>query len=315
MHCLALLLCVCQIHVTFTFKVELHYPTIGLGQVATYSGIHKPLLVEIEVGTPPQRFVVLLDTTSDLIMLSSSDCNAPHWQNARRFEKGISHTIQPRNRHFQRAYHTGEVKVELFADYVYFGGRWLGLVEFGLVCEQVTPINDLPGIDGVIGLSAETLSPEVSLTLLERITTTYPDYYQIFWLSFVENANEVREDGPVADLHFGSSPVSGFVEPMLYFPFNQRPRWLVHLLHVSFAEDVVFDGPLVAELVTATQFMVVNDRYLAGFTRVFGEMRHEGAHRYIDCNRIPTLPDLVFHYTAGVLTLTGEQYIGRAVQK
>ncbi|GAA57066.1 hypothetical protein CLF_112082 [Clonorchis sinensis] len=125
------------------------------------------------------------------------------------------------------------------------------------------------------------------------------------------NANEVREDGPVADLHFGSSPVSGFVEPMLYFPFNQRPRWLVHLLHVSFAEDVVFDGPLVAELVTATQFMVVNDRYLAGFTRVFGEMRHEGAHRYIDCNRIPTLPDLVFHYTAGELTLTGEQYIGR----
>ncbi|TGZ63785.1 hypothetical protein CRM22_006708 [Opisthorchis felineus] len=301
--------CLCQIHHVLTFKVELHYPTVGLDQASTYSGIHNPLTGEIEVGTPPQRFVVLLDIASDIIMLSSCDCNAAHWQNARKFNKDISHTIQPQNRHFQRNYHTGKVKVQLFADYIYFGGRWLGLVELGFVCEQVTNIGDLPGIDGIIGLSTETLSPEVSHTLLDRVTTTYPNYYEIFWLSFVGNNIDVQEDGPVAELHFGSSPVSGFVEPMHYFPSSQRPRWLIHFIYVKLGDIVVFDGPIFAEPVTSTQFMIVHDRHLPGLTRAFGEVRHEGVHRYIECDRIPTLPDLVFQYTFGVLTLTGEQYI------
>ncbi|KER25274.1 hypothetical protein T265_14245, partial [Opisthorchis viverrini] len=125
----------------------------------------------------------------------------------------------------------------------------------------------------------------------------------------VTNDIDVQEEGPIAELHFGSSPVSGFVEPMHYFPFYPRPRWLIEFIRVKLGDVVVFDGPVLGEPITSTQFMIVHDRHLTGLTRVFGEMRHEGVYRYVECDRIPTLPHLAFEYKSGVLRLTGEQYI------
>ncbi|NWT03354.1 PEPC protein, partial [Mionectes macconnelli] len=113
---------------------------------------------EINIGTPPQKFLVLFDTGSSNLWVPSIDCRSPACFNHAKFKPKESDTFAPNGQSYTVTYGSGSVTVVLGYDTLRIQNITVTDQEFGLSMEEPTQPFYFADFDGIMGMAYPSLA-------------------------------------------------------------------------------------------------------------------------------------------------------------
>ncbi|WVQ97163.1 hypothetical protein IAU59_004273 [Kwoniella sp. CBS 9459] len=130
-------------------------------------------LCEIQIGTPAQTFLMLMDTGSADTWVPSTDCSPQQCGNHTALGLDNSNTFQASERQFQVTYGSGNVAGVLAADTMSIAGMALENHAMGVTLVESVQFSDarVP-FDGLMGLALSKLSNQGVSTPLESLAST-----------------------------------------------------------------------------------------------------------------------------------------------
>jgi len=137
-------------------------------------------LATVQIGTPPQDFIILMDSGSADFWVGSENCQTiqePASQLSRRQQGCGNHqflgtqsssSFQDTQQNFQVTYGTGAVTGDIVQDNVVLAGLPLNNHTFGVATGETVDFTGSP-FDGLMGLAQSTLSEQKTLTPPESL--------------------------------------------------------------------------------------------------------------------------------------------------
>ncbi|CAO3615076.1 unnamed protein product [Mucor fragilis] len=277
------------------------------GLTSIYNDNQVQYLVNIEIGTPSQTFVVIVDTGSPKFWVPSLDCPASQCPLVD-FNASASSTLTDCHSNFSITYTGGYAKGSLVTDHVTLAGISVENQAFGLVTsteETVTVDENYSGIraDGILGLSF----PDNN-TLQKGYISSIPFHMAANQLLtepiFSICTNSIYQDGWAGDIILGGMNTSDFVGNLSYIPVAPDPTtqqytlWQIDTKSVSLASAVGnmlittspdFTPRMITTIDTGTTFSYMSKEYIKPMIRaITGQVPREldpGSGCYpIDCN-------------------------------
>ena len=126
-------------------------------------------LVEISLGTPPQRVEMLLDTGSNTVWVPSTYCVSVGCKHHTKFNHSASATFRAEEVEFEVDYRSGIIVGELAYDSVHVGSLTLQELPLGLVFKEIGDAFGALPFSGILGLGFGT--PDYP-SLFDRIVTS-----------------------------------------------------------------------------------------------------------------------------------------------
>ncbi|KAF1803987.1 aspartic peptidase domain-containing protein [Mucor lusitanicus] len=276
------------------------------GLTSIYNDNQVQYLVNIQVGTPSQTFVVIVDTGSPKFWVPSIDCPASQCPLVD-FNASKSTTLTDCHSNFSITYAGGYAKGSLVTDHVTLAGISVENQAFGLVtstAETVTVDENYNGIraDGILGLSF----PDNN-TLQKGYVSSIPFHMAANQLLtepiFSICTNSIYQDGWAGDIILGGMNTSDFVGNLSYVPVAPDPItqqytfWQIDTKSVSLTSAVGntlittspdFNPRVITTVDTGTTFSYMSNDYIKSMMRaITGQVPREldsGSGCYpIDC--------------------------------
>ncbi|WVO19794.1 uncharacterized protein IAS62_001084 [Cryptococcus decagattii] len=164
-------------------------------------------LCEIEIGTPPQSFLMLMDTGSADTWVPSTECLPQNCGNHLSLGVNVSSTFQKSNRTFEVTYGSGAVSGVIGADTITVAGMTLDSHPIGVTLqESVQFADDKVPFDGLMGLAMSQLSHQDVPTIVDSLQTTGLIKNAILGIA-LGRFNDGENDG---ELVFGQADASKF---------------------------------------------------------------------------------------------------------
>ncbi|KAG6898201.1 hypothetical protein C0992_003313 [Termitomyces sp. T32_za158] len=130
-------------------------------------------LATIQIGTPSQDFLILMDSGSADFWVGSEQCQSEDGGdcgNHKFLGSQSSSSFVDTNKQFEVTYGTGEVAGDIVTDDVSIAGLALKTHTFGVaLIESVDFSDDSTPFDGLMGLAQSTLSQQQTLTPIEAL--------------------------------------------------------------------------------------------------------------------------------------------------
>lgn len=113
---------------------------------------------EIAIGTPPQKFTVVMDTGSSNLWVPSTRCNSIACWLHRRFDASASSTFKENGTEFAIQYGTGSLKGVISNDVVHIGDLDVKKQDFGESVEEPGITFAVGRFDGIMGLGYDNIA-------------------------------------------------------------------------------------------------------------------------------------------------------------
>jgi len=274
---------------------------------------------QIEIGTPPQSFEVILDTGSDVLWVPSKNCSRKNCGNHTQYDSTKSSTYKKDGRKFETEYGIGKVEGFLSKDQVCLSGVCVDNLEFSEVVKE----DDQSQIiipDGILGMSFTSIGwiPEPLPTLFERMIAQGKVEAPVF--SFYLNRNKKDEYG--GELFLGGSDKHFYTGNMHYVDLYEENFgfWTVTM------DSVLVDGNSIAclngcyatfdtgsSLAYGPPDDVISlEKKVGAHTKVYVDNQLVSA---VDCDKIDGLPVISFKFGGKAFDLEGKDYITKQTDK
>lgn len=112
---------------------------------------------EIQIGTPPQSFKVVMDTGSSNLWVPSTRCTDLSCRFKNKFDGSKSSTYKPNGADFAIAYGTGSMSGVVGSDVVHLGGMSIQQDFAEGVNQPIFPFM-MARFDGILGLGYDTIA-------------------------------------------------------------------------------------------------------------------------------------------------------------
>ncbi|GAN01470.1 cathepsin E-like [Mucor ambiguus] len=255
------------------------------GLTSIYNDNQVQYLVNIQVGTPSQTFVVIVDTGSPEFWVPSIDCPASQCPLVN-FNASKSSTLTDCHSNFSITYTGGYARGSLVTDHVTLAGISVENQAFGLVTstEETVTVDEIYSsirADGILGLSF----PD-SNTLQKGYISSIPFHMAANQLLtepiFSICTNSIYQDGWAGDIIFGGSNTSDYVGNLSYVPVAPDPitqqytLWQIDTKSVSLTSAVdntlittssAFDPRIISTIDTGTTFSYMSNDYIKSMMR------------------------------------------------
>ncbi|KGB77646.2 endopeptidase [Cryptococcus deuterogattii R265] len=130
-------------------------------------------LCEVQIGTPPQSFLMLMDTGSADTWVPSTECLPQNCGNHLSLGANVSSTFQKSNRTFEVTYGSGAVSGVIGVDTITVAGMTLDNHPIGVTLqESVQFADDKVPFDGLMGLAMNQLSHQDVPTIVDSLQST-----------------------------------------------------------------------------------------------------------------------------------------------
>ncbi|KAJ7056627.1 acid protease [Mycena amicta] len=132
-------------------------------------------LATIQMGTPPQNFLILMDSGSADLWVASEACqsvNGGNCGNHQTLGSQSSSSFVASNTPFQVTYGTGAVAGAIIQDDIVVAGLTLKAHTFGVATQETADFSaDTVPFDGLMGLAQSTLSQQKTATPVEALAS------------------------------------------------------------------------------------------------------------------------------------------------
>ncbi|CAD5228115.1 unnamed protein product [Bursaphelenchus xylophilus] len=178
----------------------------------------------VYVGTPPQRFSVVLDTGSSNFWVPDTSCTGDACKKKRRFNSLASSTYQSTNKRWDIKYGTGDANGFGAKETVGFGGNFSVLkADVGLATRISDFFKNKP-LDGILGLAFPRLNKHGTPVFLSAYQQKLIDK-KIFtvWM----HAVSVRSNGRIGgQITYGGIDETNCNDTIRYIPMLDLTYWI-----------------------------------------------------------------------------------------
>ncbi|KAG1741532.1 Asp-domain-containing protein [Suillus paluster] len=261
---------------------------------------------EIELGTPPQVFKVILDTGSSNLWVPSSECIYVACERHAQYDSSASSTHQANGSDFSILYGSGPIEGYVSQDVLRIGDLSVRSQDFA----EATKEPDLPFVhgkfDGILGLAYTSIS-------INHIT---PPFYNMINQGLLdEPVFSFRLGSSAADggeVTFGGTNYSAYTGNITYVPVRSKAHWEVELEKVALGDDELKLEMTGAAIDTGASVIGLPTNIAAKFNAKIGATRQSLHGRYyyqVNCATVQSLPELTFYFGGKPFTLRGSDYV------
>ncbi|XP_062494227.1 cathepsin D-like [Pezoporus occidentalis] len=269
----------------------------------------------VSLGTPPQRFRVIFDTGSADLWVPSSRCCLlylacwlhPHYQPA------LSCTHRPNGTAFAISYGSGSLRGFLSED-------TLTVANVSVPGQTFAEAVALPGLafaaarfDGVLGLAYPSAAAGPARPVFDTMMHNRLFSSNVFSFRLRSGADE----GDGGELLLGGIDEEQFEGPLHYIPVSRRSYWQVHMERVSVGspgsmgcrDPPLCGGGCEAIVDTGTSLITAPSKDMAILQRALGAIPALGGQYLLDCDKVPSLPNITFVLGGHEFTLGPQDYV------
>uniref|UniRef100_A0A4W2CHH7 renin n=1 Tax=Bos indicus x Bos taurus TaxID=30522 RepID=A0A4W2CHH7_BOBOX len=261
---------------------------------------------EIGIGTPPQTFKVVFDTGSANLWVPSTKCSPLYTaceihslydslESSSYVENGTEFTIH---------YGSGKVKGFLSQDLVTVGGITVTQT-FGEVTELPLLPFMLAKFDGVLGMGFPAqavggITPVFDHILAQRVLTD-----DVFSVYYSRNSHLLG-----GEIVLGGSDPQYYQENFHYVSISKPGSWQIRMKGVSVRSTTLLceEGCMVI-VDTGASYISGPTSSLRLLMEALGAKELSIDKYVVNCNQMPTLPDISFHLGGKAYTLTSADYV------
>jgi saccharopepsin len=186
---------------------------------------------EIEVGTPPQNFKVVLDTGSSNLWVPSSECGSIACYLHSKYDHSASSTYKKNGSEFSIQYGSGSLSGYVSQDTVKIGDLKIKDQLFAEATSEPGLAFAFGRFDGILGLGYDTISVnKIPPPFYEMINQGLLDE-EVFAFYLSDTAN-----GDESEAIFGGIDKSHYTGDITYIPLRRKAYWEVDLDAITFGD-------------------------------------------------------------------------------
>jgi len=258
---------------------------------------------EITLGSPPQTFKVILDTGSSNLWVPSSKCTSIACFLHTKYESSQSTTYKANGTEFSIQYGSGSMEGFVSNDVLSIGDLTIKGQDFAEAVKEPGLAFAFGKFDGILGLAYDRIS-------VNRIV---PPFYNMINQKLIDEpvfafrVGSSEQDGGEAT--FGGIDKSAYTGDIHYVPVRRQAYWEVELEKVSFGDDELALEKTGAAIDTGTSLIALPTDMAEMINTQIGAKKSWNGQYQVDCNKVPGLPDLTFHFGGKAYPLKGTDYI------
>jgi hypothetical protein len=254
-------------------------------------------LGNITLGTPPQTFMIVLDTGSSNLWVIDAACKSQSCHGypdsgytKHQFNTTASSTYVAESKTFSIEYGSGSCKGHLATDVLGFGGLTVQTQEFG-VATSIAEVFGYQPVDGILGLGWPALAVDKVVPPMQNVLSQLDQPLFTVWL-------DRKLDIPMAEsaglITYGALDSVNCDSTVNYVPLSAETYWQFPIQAFSIGsytdsktQQVISD--------TGTSWIGLPSSDLNGIVKQTGATYDfEDGLYYVPCSKMYTLPDLQF---------------------
>lgn len=258
---------------------------------------------EINIGTPPQKFKVVLDTGSSNLWVPSSSCHSIACFLHKTYDSSESSTYKQNGSSFEIRYGSGSLSGFVSRDVVSIGDL---VIKDQLFAEAVSE----PGLafafgrfDGILGLGFDTISVNhiepPFYTMVKQGLLDEPVF------SFSLSDKEKKE----SEVVFGGVDSKLFTGKITKLPLRRKAYWEVDLQGISFGNETAEFENTGAILDTGTSLIGLPTDISELLNAEIGAKKGFNGQYQVDCSKREKLPNVSFKLSGYSFEITPYDYI------
>ncbi|KAL3232195.1 hypothetical protein RNJ44_04111 [Nakaseomyces bracarensis] len=263
---------------------------------------------DISIGTPGQKFKVILDTGSSNLWVPSVDCGSLACFLHNKYDHSQSSTYVKDGEPLKISYGSGAIEGYISRDTVQIGDVSINSQKFGETTSEPGLAFAFGKFDGILGLGYDTISQN-------GIT---PPFYNAwdqgsldenkfsFYLNDVSAPNS--EQGAGSLFVMGGIDSSKFKGDLIEIPVRRRAYWEVALKGIKLGDQETEELDMGAAIDTGTSLITLPSDMAEIINAQIGAKKGWTGQYTIDCAARTKLPDLTFKLGDHEFTLSPFDY-------
>jgi len=258
---------------------------------------------EIQLGSPPQTFKVILDTGSSNLWVPSNKCTSIACFLHAKYDSSASSTYKANGTEFKIQYGSGSMEGFVSKDTLSIGDLTINGQDFAEATKEPGLAFAFGKFDGILGLGYDTIS-------VNHIT---PPFYSMINQRLIDEpvfsfrVGSSEDDG--GEAVFGGIDHSAYTGSIEYVPVRRKAYWEVELDKVSFGDEVLELENTGAAIDTGTSLIALPTDMAEMMNTQIGAKRSWNGQYTVDCAKVPSLPKLSFYFGGKPYALEGSDYI------
>ncbi|XP_007995832.3 napsin-A-like isoform X1 [Chlorocebus sabaeus] len=270
--------------------------------------LHAQYFGEIGLGTPPQNFTVVFDTSFSNNWDKTRKCHffsAPCWFH-HHFNPNASSSFQPNGTKFVIQYGTGRVDGILSEDKLTIGGIKGASVIFVEAPWESSLVFTVSHPNGILGLSfpirdVEGVSCPLDILVVQGLLDK-----PVF--SFYLNRDSEAADG--GELVLGGSDPAHYIPPLTFVPVTVNYSWQIHMERVTVGSGLTLCARGCATILDiGTPVIIGPIEEIRALHEAIGGIPLPSGEYIIRCSEIPKLPEVSLLIGGVWFNLTAQDYV------
>jgi len=256
---------------------------------------------DIEIGTPPQSFKVVLDTGSSNLWVPSADCSSIACYLHNKFDHSSSSTYTKNGSEFKIAYGSGSLEGYVSQDTVTIGDLTVKDLLFAEATAEPGLAFAFGRFDGIMGLAYDTIS----------VNGIVPPFYEMVNKGMLDEPVFAfylgdQEEGSVVT--FGGVDKSHYTGELTKIPLRRKAYWEVDLDAIALGDESAEFENTGAILDTGTSLIVLPTTMAELINKDIGAKKGFGGSYTIECDKRASLPDMTFTLSGTNWTISPYDY-------
>ncbi|KAI8925327.1 aspartic peptidase domain-containing protein [Entophlyctis helioformis] len=260
---------------------------------------------EIQLGTPGQTFSVIFDTGSANLWVPSTRCSSIACWLHRRYDAGKSSSHVENGTEFAIQYGTGSLEGVISQDTLSLGDLEIPGQGFGESTKEPGLTFAVGKFDGIFGLAYANIA-------VQRVV---PPFYSMVQQGLLDQPlfgvwmGRAADGGEGGEIVFGAINHDHFTGPVTWAPVIRKAYWEVAMESVTLGGKTLNFKSKSAAIDTGTSLFGIPVEEADAINKAIGGKKNWAGQYIVDCNKVPTLPELSLGFGGRTFTLKGADYV------
>ncbi|KAL4795528.1 aspartic peptidase domain-containing protein [Aspergillus venezuelensis] len=245
---------------------------------------------EIQLGTPPQTFKVVLDTGSSNLWVPSSECGSIACYLHQKFDSSSSSTYKKNGTEFAIKYGSGSLSGFVSKDNLEIGDLKVKGQDFAEATSEPGLAFAFGRFDGILGLGFDTIS----------VNKIVPPFYNMIDQGLLDEPvfafylGDANSEGDSSVATFGGIDKDHYEGELIKIPLRRKAYWEVDLDAIALGDDVADLEDTGVILDTGTSLIALPSNLAEMINAQIGAKKGFTGQYSIECDKRDSLPDLTF---------------------
>jgi saccharopepsin len=259
---------------------------------------------EIELGTPPQKFKVVLDTGSSNLWVPSSECSSIACYLHNKYDSSASSTYKKNGTEFSIRYGSGSLSGFVSEDTLKIGDLTIKEQLFAEATNEPGLAFAFGRFDGILGLGFDTIS-------VNRIE---PPFYKMVNQGLLDEPvfafylGDANKEGDESVATFGGVDKSHYTGELIKIPLRRKAYWEVDLDAITLGDETADLENTGVILDTGTSLIALPSNLAEMINAQIGAKKGFTGQYSVDCEKRSSLPDITFALSGHNFTIGPYDY-------